>query len=161
AEQLVHYSFLPWYRTGLASAVDKDAPKRGQLDITMTAQVGGASVALPPRTVDLIGPGDIIGIDSRAIVRLEPRPYSNGYEPNYLAAIEFFDEDFVWRYSPRAPNPTGKGRLHPWISLIVLEEGEFTTKTQGHGLPPVVSIPNSAVLPPVEEAYTWVHTHLN
>ena len=53
------------------------------------------------RTVRLIGPGDLLGIDPRAVVRVDPRPNTNDFEPNYVAAIEFFDEDFPWRYSPR------------------------------------------------------------
>src|SRR5262245_31379193 len=114
----VTYSFVPWYRTGLASAVDKNPPgARGEITVRLRTKVG-AKEEDADQTVRLIGPGDIIGIDVRAIVRLDPRPPANEFEPNYVAAIEFFEEDYPWRYSPRAPSGS---RLLPWLSLIVLE----------------------------------------
>ncbi len=82
-------------------------------------------VANVERKVALFGPGDVAGIDPRAIVRVEPRPWTTNFEPNYLAHIEFADEDFAWRYTPAAPD-LGKGRLRPWIALVVLAEDEFT-----------------------------------
>ena len=38
--------------------------------------------------------------------------------------IEFYDEDFPWRYTPAAPGRRG-GRLRPWLALVVLAEDEF------------------------------------
>ena len=39
----------------------------------------------------------------------------HNFESNYLAAVDFYDEDFPWRYTP------GAGRaglqLRPWITL--------------------------------------------
>src|SRR4029453_16909949 len=67
---------------------------------------------------------DVIGIDARAIIRTEPRPWITNFEANYLPFVEFYDEDFPWRYTPAAPTPDQK-RLLPWLALVVLEEGEF------------------------------------
>ena len=75
------------------------------------------------RDVALYGPGDIVGIDRRAIVRMEPRDWITNFEPNYLPYIEFYDEDFPWRYTPAAPD--GAARLRPWLTLVVLKEDEF------------------------------------
>ena len=72
----------------------------------------------------LYGPGDVIGIEARAIVRSEPRGSIMNFEPNYLPFVEFYDEDFLWRYTPSAASPDGR-RLVPWLTLVVLEEGEF------------------------------------
>lgn len=162
AGPLAHYVFLPWYRTGLATAVDANpAGDRGEIKAKLKTRVGAADEESPPQTVRLVGPGDVIGIDPRAVVRLEPRPYANDFEPNYLAAIEFFDEDYAWRYTPRAPEGNGNTRLTPWIALIVLEEGEFTRGGQAEGLPRAIDVANSALLPPAEDLWAWAHTHVN
>jgi hypothetical protein len=160
ADPVSHYTFLPWYRTGLASAVQDMEADRGKLDVTIHARIGAAPEDFK-RTVHLIGPGDVIGIDPRSVVRVEPRPFSNDFEPNYLAAIEFFDEDYAWRYSPRGPEAIGKGRLAPWIALLVLETGEFEIADQGQGLPRALKIPDTSVLPSPEESWAWAHAHLN
>ena len=76
---------------------------------------------LPPVTVQLVGPGDITGIDPQQVIRTEPRAGVSDFEPNYLAAIDFYDEDFPWRYSPLAPDGATH-RLPPWIVLIVLKD---------------------------------------
>ena len=52
------------------------------------------------RRSQLYGPGDIIGIDRNAIVRTEPRNLVTNFETNYLPFVEFYDEDFPWRYTP-------------------------------------------------------------
>jgi len=83
---------------------------------------------LPARSVQLYGPGDIIGVDSKAIIRNEPRNWITNFEPNYIPFIEFYDEDFPWRYTPAKPSPDGRGK-RPWLALVVLEESEFDDKS--------------------------------
>ena len=159
-----HYTFLPWYRTGLAAAIDSNPTvdgARGVIKVRLKVKVGGADELSGEQSVRLIGPGDVLGVDPRAVVRLEPRPHANEFEPNYLAAIEFFDEDFAWRYSPRAPEGAGNARLLPWLALVVLEEGEFEIASQGAALPRVCKVANAAVLPPPGQLWAWAHTHLN
>jgi hypothetical protein len=152
------YNFLPWYRAGLVSAIDANPQgARGEVQVRLRTKVGN-NEENRDQTVRLIGPGDITGIDPRAIVRLDPRPPANDFEPNYVAAIEFFDEDYPWRYSPRAP---AGSRLHPWLALIVLAEGEFKFKNQGDGLPRSVIVEEPTALPPAEDAWAWAHTHVN
>lgn len=160
AEPLAHYTFLPFYRTGLASAIDRIQGNRGELTVTLKAKIGANEESFDQK-VRLIGPGDVLGIDPRAVVRVEPRFDTNDFEPNYLAAIEFFEEDYPWRYSPR---PSAGDRLAPWLALIVLEEGqgEFTgPKDQGPDLPPFISVIDPAKLPPPDQLWAWTHTHLN
>ena len=100
SEEIGTYSFLPWLRQGLANQVeapsDADA-RRGQ--ITVTLDVTGAGLTDPPaqtveKQIELYGPGDIVGIDARAIVKTEPRNWITNFEPNYLPYIEFYDEDY-------------------------------------------------------------------
>ena len=85
------------------------------------------------RSIQLYGPGDVVGIDRRAIVRTDPRDWITNAEPNYLAHIEFYDEDLPWRYTPAAPSGDGL-RLRPWIALVVLEEDEEFEDVAAHGV---------------------------
>ena len=107
------YSFLPWLRQGLANRIqsaDLDGSVRTRVQVTVPVTVrgtklsGGDETATITRSVALFGPGDIIGLDTRAIVRVEPRDWITNFEPNHLAHIEFYDEDFPWRYTPAAPD---------------------------------------------------------
>ena len=126
------YTFLPWIRQGIANRISGPAvTSRATIDVSIdiegTAKGGGTTTATVNRAVELYGPGDIIGIDSAQISRVEPEHWVTNFEPNYLAAIEFYAEDFAWRYTPDAPS--GR-KLLPWLALIVLEEGtEFKEGT--------------------------------
>ena len=158
-----HYTLLPWYRTGLASAIDVSpaGSERGEIKVRLKTTVGSTVGLSADRSVRLIGPGDILGIDPRAVVRLDPRAFANDFEPNYLAAIEFFDEDFAWRYSPKAPEGTAGARLVPWLALVVFEDVEcLPLRDQGEGFPRFVSVKTDR-LPPPDELWAWAHTHLN
>jgi hypothetical protein len=163
ANPTAHYTFLPWYRTGLASAIDGSpaAGARGEIKVKLKTKVGATDGTSAERSVRLIGPGDIIGIDPRAVVRLDPRQFANDFEPNYLAAIEFFDEDFAWRYSPRGPEGAGGSRLIPWLSLLVFEDAEcLPFAEQGEGFPRAITV-KLDLLPPADDLWAWAHTHLN
>src|SRR5574342_1284192 len=107
SELLSTYTFLPWLRQGIASKIKQQdnlgsgagVIERAAVHIALQVNSRADFVA---SEVQLVGPGDIIGINSRAIVRTEPRHWVTDFEPNYLACIEFYDEDFPWRYSPAA-----------------------------------------------------------
>lgn len=169
--QLATYSFLPWLRQGIANTIatpDDDASVKTRASIHVALElagdpVGGGAELTKPLTQDiaLYGPGDIVGIDSRAIFRTDPRPWITNYESNYLAAVEFYDEDFLWRYTPAAPDGTGL-RLRPWLTLIVLQETEFTEGQGAVGRPlPCITVSSSGVLPPADELWAWAHVHFN
>jgi hypothetical protein len=68
-----------------------------------------------------------------------------------LPFIEFFEEDFLWRYTPAKPfeqeilpatNPAQfkPPRLRPWLALMVLKNSEFTI------IPATTSLPAKLVL---------------
>ena len=128
---IASYAFLSWARQGLGMHT-QDAPAgqvRGTVPIGVTIRgkriAGGDATETFRKNVDLYGPGDIVGIDPRAIIRTDPRHWITDFEPNYLPFVEFYDEDFPWRYTPAAPSPDRSG-CTPWLTLVVLEEGEFT-----------------------------------
>lgn len=165
------YSFLPWLRQGLANEIastDGDSSVKLRASISVELELRGEQLTggtktqpLPPRPVQLFGPGDIVGIDRRAIVRTEPRDWITNFEPNHLAHIEFYDEDFPWRYTPAAPD-MAKGRLRPWITLVVLKEGEFKDGKNMRDKPlPFIEVQNLAVFPRADELWAWAHVHVN
>jgi hypothetical protein len=165
------YTFLPWLRSGLASRITApDAPGgaalrasvRVALELTGVPLGGGATLTRPiSRDVELYGPADIVGIESRAIVRTEPRHWITNFEPNYLAAIEFYDEDFPWRYTPAAPSAEAPQRLRPWIALIVLTEDEFDDVSLPGRPLPSINIKDATALPEADELWAWAHVHVN
>ena len=167
---LATYSFLPWLRQGLANQIqsadfDATVQLRAQVNVQLELHGekagGGTQTELVSRPVALFGPGDIQGIETRAIVRAEPRHWITNFEPNYLPHIEFYDEDFPWRYTPAAPD-LAKGRLRPWIMLVVLKEGEFTDGRNIRNKPlPYIDVPDAAVFPPAEQLWAWAHVHVN
>src|SRR5687767_3418170 len=133
--EIARYQFHSWARKGIASSItEKD-------DLGAGTSVGRerSEIILPVTLNDipltknfkLIGPGDIVGLNRDMIVRTEPLNYITDFEPNYLAFVEFYDEDFAWRYTPAAPlekeGETGKkfSKLRPWLFLLILKEDEF------------------------------------
>lgn len=171
SDEIGTYSFLPWLRQGVANRIlsaDGDAgiKLRATIHVELTVKatnLDGTDSNLPyPRDVAIYGPGDVVGIESRAIIKTEPRNWITNFEPNYLAYIDFYDEDFPWRYTPAAPN-SGLARLRPWISLIVLKEDEFTdgTNIQGRPLPFIDVVDATASFPAADELWAWAHVHIN
>lgn len=164
------YSFLPWLRQGLANQIqsgdfDNTVKVRAQINVPLEAKGdkigGGTDTAVVNRPVALFSAGDIVGIDKRTVFRTEPRDWITNFEPNYLAHIEFYDEDFCWRYTPAAPD-FPKGRLRPWITLIVLEENEFTDGKNVKDKPlPYIDVSNFGVFPKTDQLWAWAHVHVN
>ena len=164
------YSFLPWLRSGIARTIaaadgDQTINSRASIQVALTLHGEPVGAAVPDepigRPVELFGPGDVVGIDERAVVRTEPRNWITNFEPNYIPAIEFYDEDFPWRYTPAAPDAS---RLHlrPWIALVVLEEGEFDEGQNIAGRPlPYIDVADATVFPPADELWAWSHVHVN
>ena len=97
----------------------------------------------------------------RAIVRTEPRHWITNFESNYLAAVDFYDEDFPWRYTPAAPDGSGL-RLRPWITLVVLSEDEFKEggMRRKRALP-YITVKDEKLFPPADELWAWAHVHFN
>ncbi len=173
SDTLANYSFLPWLRQGLSNKIsqaDGDASVKLRANISIDLEIkpvktdgAAGTLAHIPKQIDLYGPGDIVGIDSRAIVKAEPRTWITNFEPNYLAYIEFYEEDFPWRYTPAKAQ--GK-RLRPWLTLVVLTEKEFADgrNVQDRPLPYFTLTKDgdpSKVFPKPEELWAWAHVHAN
>jgi hypothetical protein len=164
------YTFLPWARQGLGNRITASGPLRASVPLQLQVavhQLDGTDMTVDAaeRDVQLYGPGDIVGIDTRAVIRTEPRNGVTNFEPNFLAAVEFYDEDLPWRYTPAAPDAAGAG-LRPWIALVVLkEEEEFDEGGDGKDRPlPYITVKNNAYLsafPDPATLWAWAHVHVN
>lgn len=171
--ELGTYTFLPWLRQGVANSIeatDGDSTVNARASVAIALKLTGDPVegSTPleqeiPRDVELYGPGDIIGIDTKAILKVEPRNWITNFETNFLPYIEFYDEDFPWRYTPAKPNASNINRLRPWIMLVVLAEDEFQDGGGSGGdrpLPTIV-VEDASVFPPSADLWAWAHVHTN
>ena len=83
-----HLSFVPWVRQGTAAAIAVQdtlgSNLRGEAALTANLTINGSAV--PPVTLRLRGPADVVGIDPRQIVRMDPLPGSTDFEPNTRSA---------------------------------------------------------------------------
>ncbi|MET0793618.1 MAG: hypothetical protein ABW061_19010, partial [Polyangiaceae bacterium] len=167
--ELATYSFLPWLRQGLSNSIreaetDANPALRASFDVTLTVHAQAVAAAIPDapvtRHVRLFGPGDVIGVDRRAIVKTEPRDWITNFEPNYLAHVDFYDEDFPWRYTPAKPDAS-RHRNRPWLALVVLEESEFKDGDARDKPLPFVEIADLTCLPATEQLWAWAHVQVN
>jgi hypothetical protein len=159
------YAFVPWLRRGIANQLDQPAGATSRAAVSVTVSVRSdvkTLDVLPPTSVLLVGPGDVIGVNPQMVIRTEPRPGIANFEPNYLAYVDFYDEDFAWRYTPDVPN-LAKHQLVPWITLLVVTEDEFTPLKRRPLLPAIqLTAPNiGEILPPLTQLWAWAHVHLN
>jgi hypothetical protein len=166
----IAYQFLPWTRRGLAVALDGEdnlgvgAPlaARGsaQIGVTLAAPHDGAAIA--PLPLRLHGPGDVIGIDQRLVVRTDPKPNARNFEPNYLAIVDFDPPDFPWMLTPAKAQ--GDRRLRPWLVLVVLEVAKTGLPRFSTGaLLPSIRIKAADVaseLPDLADSWSWAHSQL-
>ena len=173
-ETIASYSFLPWLRQGLPNnivAADGDSLVKVRASIPVELMLSGKKpngadiVEQPiPKTVFLYGPGDITGIDSKAIIKCEPRNWITNFEPNYLPYAEFYQEDFPWRYTPASI--LSANRLRPWIALVVLKEDEFENVVHNKSNPlPSFKLREGKkavdIFPKPGELWAWAHVHVN
>ena len=157
------YTFLPWLRTGIGARLAQSPAGTGRAAVNLKLHIEGDNVIRNTidRSVELYGPGDILGVNTNAIIRTVPRRGALNFESNFFAAIEFYDEDFPWRYSPAAPV---SDRVAPWLWLLVLEVAEFDLLPPLEaGLPVVRLHPEVAqsAFPKTSQTWAWAHTHLN
>jgi hypothetical protein len=157
------YQFLPYTRRGLIAKIldageNAPLPARAKLKVAITV----TNVAAPPIDIEIYGPGDVIGVDPRLIVRTEPRPNITDFEPNYLAAIEFDFPDFPWMFTPERARVNE--RLRPWCVLVVVDRAVIPLPKVNRGAPlPVLTIPKTMIateLPDLEESYAWAHVQV-
>ncbi|HEY7402702.1 MAG TPA: hypothetical protein VIB39_04225 [Candidatus Angelobacter sp.] len=162
------YHFLSWARRGIGASYKQPdnngpLPDRATLNVqvSVTAQQGSTATVdnSTKRSVELFGPGDIIGLDPRHIIRTEPRNFTVNFEPNYLCGIEFDSPDLPWLFTPAAHNGD---RLRPWLALIALKPDEFTLPSIAPNPLPVVNILTMAPLKfDLGDSWNWAHVQVS
>src|SRR5690349_5584987 len=157
--------FLPWVRQGLAARVTTPdpltTPLPAQAPLGVALAINNADAASMP--VRLFGPGDVLGIDPRQVVRTEPPAGTIDYESNDLAAIELDNPDLPWLFTPAAAD--AQGRVRPWIVLVVVRKQDGVRLRPPPTEPlPVLEIGApalpSAELPNLADSWAWAHAQL-
>ena len=107
---------------------DHDDAKKGDVAETDDAAIPMSET----REIQFISPGDITGINSPAILKVIPKEGSVGFSVQFYPYVEFWEPDFLWRYTPARPQkddspdesqdesqdePQEK-RLRPWLALL-------------------------------------------
>ncbi len=155
-------AFLPWVRQGAASVITTvdafTAAQPAVADLAAGIAInGGQPLSVPVR---LRGPADVVGVNVQQVVRMDPRPGSSDFEPNYFPCIEFDRPDFPWLFTPlKADN---SARLRPWLVLVVVrvQDGVTISNTPDAPLPTLrITAPAKAAdeLPDLAESYAWAH----
>lgn len=157
------FSLLPGARTDLAAIAGPPVAggKRRRVTYGVEIRANGVAVAGEPRVnvgAEVLGAGDVVGIDPRMIARVEPPSGATGFEPNYMPFVEFADADFPWRYSF---DPSVGTRVTPWLVLLALKPGEFEFIDQGSAHLPRIRIADpGASLPNLSQSWAFVHVHV-
>ena len=157
--------FLPWVRQGMAARLAApdplSTPLPAQASLKARLDINGEEGATMPLVI--AGAGEVIGLDARQVVRMEPPPDTTDYESNDLVAIEFDNPDLPWLFTPAAADV--QGRLRPWLVLVVVRKGDgVVLRPPGTEAVPVLEIAPPArpadELPDLAESWAWTHAQL-
>lgn len=154
--------FLSWARRGAASHVDiadmvVPAPARVEVPVELRFNSGVHVAAL---SLELLGPGDVVALDARALVRVWPPPETRDAEPNYFPLVELDQVDLPWRFTPRGANAIG--RVRPWLCLIVVREDEVTYQPPtGNRACGKATLVVGTPMPRVEQSWAWAHVQIS
>jgi hypothetical protein len=164
------YSFLRWLRSGAAAAIlDDETQGRTRLraDVTVGVTLADGTGAKTVTTMlALFGPGDVVGIDQRQVIRQIPEPGSTGADLELFPHIEFDRPDLPWMFTPFSELPgeriagvSGTGTLIPWLCLAVVSHDKVKLDYTAGDLLPVLECPVTE-LPNLVEAHTWAHVQI-
>jgi hypothetical protein len=154
--------FTSWVRRGAAGAIQEPDPISGaypgpatfQPSITL-ARDGAAQPAITGPQLTLLGPGAVLGMSSKAVVRTDPSHSAKGVEDNYLVQIELSRPDLPWMFTPARPNDAN--RIRPWMVLIVVDAS--TVEVQA-GNPLSRITVNDTKLPDLNDSWAWAHVQV-
>ena len=166
----IPYRFMPWARRGLArthqnadgAGVALAARPKVSVGLTIQAKHDGEVATAISGNIDLslYGPGDVIGIDPRLVVRTDPKPNITNFEPNYLAIVDFDPPDFPWLLTPARAN--ANSNLRPWLALVVVDRSLVALPALKSGRPlPSITLTAEQVateLPDLGESWLWAHS---
>ncbi|HEY2738216.1 MAG TPA: hypothetical protein VGK45_07405 [Thermoanaerobaculia bacterium] len=158
---LGRYHFLAWARRGIGAGITNPPgppPSRATLSVELSLSVDAGTPTPISRSVELFGPGDVIGLDPRHVIKTEPRDSTVNFEPNYLCGIEFDSPDLPWLFTPAAP--VGD-LLQPWLVLIALKPDEFSLPSIAPQPLPAIDVLKIAALPDLADSWNWAHVQVS
>ena len=100
----------------------------------------------------MLGPEGVSGLDPRGVVRCDPPDGASEVEANYLASVEFDCLELPWLFTPAAPD--ARGRLRPWIVLVVVESERSVLRPSD---PTAVLTVGRDQLPDLADSWGWAH----
>ena len=158
---------LPYLRKGLAKEITGQ-PEGIRASFSVKADLVGTvagseenaeevSVKTEEQRFALAGPVDVKSVEAVAISEVVPADKSEGYSMEFMPYIEFYEEDFPWRYTPLAAS----GTLKPWLLLLACKDDEFTLTKDNKGYRRVTVDPKGeGFYPKVEEFYKLAHVQV-
>ena len=167
------YRFLRYLRLGASTLITQREGDSGVVvrpPVSVSAGVDQVSWAdpemmsvaigrtLPGPALSVYGPGDVVAIDNRQVLRVTPALEDPEADPNLLCSIEFRHPGLPWLMTPFAPAAT-TDTLRPWIALVVVPVAS-SSLTPATGLPPRLNVGVSE-LPRLDEAHAWAHVQVS
>ena len=159
------FTFLRWLRTGMSASLEpplQPPTSAARAKLSVGVEVATSDVTQSQTgtaQLDLLGPGDVAGIDPRQVIRMFPGPGTIDFEPTYLAHVEFDRPDLPWLFTPHGPS--SGGILRPWICLVVVERGENAEFEPTLPLPRLtLRGPEVRELPALDEVHAWAHVQI-
>jgi hypothetical protein len=160
--------FVPWLRPGLAAAAVAGtggaADPRASVLVRLDVRRGDETATTPvPQTLRLMGPGDVVGLDPAQVIATVPKPATQDFEPNYLAAAVLDSPELPWLFSPDATptvdNPAG--RVRPWLCLVVVRREAAELVPAGTRPLPTLRLAEArGEVPNLAESWAWAHAQL-
>lgn len=153
-------SFAGWTREKIADLVTGVSGGRaaGHTSVTLTG-TDAAGAATGSHSADLAfslaGPGDVLGLNPRAISRRYPTPGATDHESDRCPLVEFADPALPWRYTPATKPAAGTGSVHPWLVLVVGTEDELQVADERVTV--TVAAQQLHPLGSPTAAYPWAH----
>ncbi|HVH13424.1 MAG TPA: hypothetical protein VM759_10245, partial [Longimicrobium sp.] len=163
-------TFLSWVRTGLISGaapaaatgnlLDARLPLTATLPLTLALE-GGGEVGYE---ASVVGPGDVVGVDPRQVIRMDPAPGTAEIPANHFAVVEFDRPDLPWMLTPNAPDRAtledtdARRGVRPWLCLVVVPDQALDPPAGGRPLPRLTV--SDAELPDLDQAWLWAHAQV-
>ena len=153
----VQYLFLPYLRRGASGRIAGTKSRRAFINVKIDFD-NGKSVT---KEALLNAPQDIEGFSDNDAVKAVPTPAPNvnDAEVNNFPFLDFYDEDYPWRYTPEKEL---ENRLRPWLVLVALkpsEIGNFNQTTKRLTISSDAKVED--IFPPTDDLYAWAHIHIN
>lgn len=156
--ELGSLTFVPYLRRGIATQIDRpDGGGTPGARARIPVRVGfNSNTLVAEAPLALKGPGEVVGLDPRAVIRTWPTADMIDAEANLFPFVELDQADLPWRYSPAAPDV--HGRLRPWLALIVLANGELAAYESADRARSLATLSVSAeLLPTLGQSWAWAH----